>query len=396
MGTNTSGNVAPSLMGTTADVPLLLHAFSTFNVGGAQVRFAAIANHFGRRFRHSLVAMDGQYACRERLDPGLLVDYPDPVIRKGHTLANVREFRGFLRSRQPDVLVTYNWGSIEWAMANWPRLARHIHIEDGFGADEAQGQFRRRIWTRRIVLVQSTVIVPSLTLERVAARDWELNPQNVRYIPNGIDCARFSAPHDPALAARWAGSGPVIGTVAALRREKNLERLLRAFRRASVHHGGRLVIVGDGPERSALQALAAEMGIASQVVFPGHVASPETLYRAFDVFALSSDTEQMPYSIIEAMAAGLPIAATDVGDIRHMVAAENLPFISRSSDELLADALDKLIGDPGSCRHIGAANQAKARQEFDQDRMFAAYGAVFRGANPLPINGDTSAAGRLL
>jgi glycosyltransferase involved in cell wall biosynthesis len=380
-------------MGTPADTPLLLHAFPTFNVGGAQVRFAAIANHFGRRFRHTLTAMDGQYACRERLDPRLCIDYFDPVIRKGRTLANVREFRGVLRSRRPDTLITHNWGSIEWAIANWPRFARHVHIEDGFGPDEAQGQLRRRVWTRRIILARSTVIVPSRTLETIATCRWRLNSKRVRYIPNGIDCGRFSGPRNAALATRWLGSGPVIGTVAALRREKNLARLLRAFHQASVRHDCRLVIVGEGPEGPALHALAAEMGIASRVDFAGHVTNPESLYRAFDMFALSSDTEQMPYTIIEAMAAGLPIAATDVGDVRHMVAAENLPFISPLNDQLLADALEKLIRDPDSCHRVGAANQAKARHEFDQDRMFAAYGMVFCGADPLQMGGHMPAAG---
>lgn len=381
-------------MATMAHAPLLLHAFSTFKVGGAQVRFAAIANHFGQHFRHALVAMDGQYACRERLDPGLLVDYPDPPIRKGHTLANLREFRRVLRSRRPDTLVTYNWGSIEWAMANWPRLARHVHIEDGFGADEAQRQFRRRIWTRRLVLARSSVVVPSRTLEAIAREVWGLNPRRVRYIPNGIDCARFSEPRDAARAMPWSGSGPVIGTVAALRREKNLARLLRAFHRVSVGHGCRLVIVGDGPERARLEALATETGISERVFFTGHVADPATLYLGFDVFALSSDTEQMPYTIIEAMAAGLPIAATDVGDIRHMVAPENLPFLVPPRAEPLADALTKLVEGHESRHAIGAANQAKARADYDEREMFRAYGAIFRGEDPYSAPVCTPAAGK--
>jgi glycosyltransferase involved in cell wall biosynthesis len=370
----------------------LLHVFSTFAVGGPQVRFATQANHFGSRFRHLIVAMDEQYDCRSLIDPAVAVEFPDPPIRKGHTLTNIRTFRQTLRELQPDLLVTYNWGSIEWAMANWPRLARHIHIEDGFGPDEAQRQLRRRVWTRRIVLAQSTVIVPSLTLETIATRRWRLNPRDVRYIPNGIDCARFSGPHDAALATRWPGSGPVIGTVAALRGEKNLARLLRAFHRTSTRHACRLVIVGDGPERTALQALAVEMGIGPRVVFAGHVASPETLYRAFDVFALSSDTEQMPYTIIEAMAAGLPIAATDVGDIRRMVAAENLPFVVPPYDETLGEALGKLLMNAESRRSIGAANREKAQREYDEDKMFAAYGALFQGTGPSPASVDVSRA----
>ena len=370
----------------------ILHVFSTFGIGGPQVRFATQANHFGCRFHHLIVAMDEQYDCRSRIEPAVVVEFPNPPIRKGYSLTNIRTFRQTLRALQPDLLVTYNWGSIEWAMANWPRLARHIHIEDGFGPDEAQGQLRRRVWTRRIVLAQSTVIVPSLTLETIATRRWRLNPRRVRQIPNGIDCARFSGPYDAALATRWPGSGPVIGTVAALRGEKNLRRLLRAFHHVSAVHACRLVIVGDGPERATLEALAAETGIAGRVFFMGHVVNPETHYRAFDIFALSSDTEQMPYTIIEAMAAGLPIAATDVGDISHMVAAENLPFLAAPSDELLADVLGKLVTDPESRRRVGTANQARARQEFDEEKMFAAYGAVFRGEDPLPGDARISEA----
>jgi L-malate glycosyltransferase len=94
------------------------------------------------------------------------------------------------------------------------------------------------------------------------------------------------------------------------------------------------------------------------------------------------------------MAAGLAIAATDVGDIRHMVAVENLPFISPRSDEFLADSLRTLLVDGGARERVGAANRVKARSEFDQDRMFAAYGALFRGTDPLPIDACISAGRR--
>jgi glycosyltransferase involved in cell wall biosynthesis len=357
----------------------LLHVFSTFAVGGPQVRFAAEANRFGDRFRHLIVAMDGQYDCRSRIDPAIPIAFPEIRIEKGHTFANIRTFRGALRGIQPDVLVTYNWGAIEWAIANWPSLVRHVHIEDGFGPEEARRQLRRRVWTRRLALARSSVIVPSRLLATIATSVWRLDPRRVHYIPNGIDCARFAAPHDPALAAQSPGSGPIVGTVAALRREKNLARLLRSFRRACERYPCRLVIVGDGPERGTLEALADEIGIRERVRFMGHVDKPETLYRAFDIFALSSDTEQMPYTIIEAMAAGLPIAATDVGDIRAMVAAENAPFLAVPSDEGLADALEKLAADATVRGRVGSANRQKARQEYDQERMFAAYAAIFEG-----------------
>lgn len=372
--------------------PHLLHAFPTFSVGGAQVRFAAIANHFGTAFRHTLVSMDGRYDCRERLDPKLLIDCANPIVCKDATLGNVWEFWRLLSRTRPDTLITYNWGSIEWAMADWLHRARHIHIEDGFGPEEARRQFGRRVWTRRIALRRSTVIVPSMRLRAIATQVWKLDPARVRYIPNGIDCARFARAGAHAIGT--ADPSPLIGTVAALRREKNIARLLRAFARVHGQQPCRLIIVGDGPERVPLERLATELGIASDVTFAGHVTNPEQIYGTFDIFALASDTEQMPYTIIEAMAAGLAIAATDVGDIRHMVAAENGPFVSPPADDLLADALGKLVGDTQMRQQVGIANQIKARAEFDQAKMFAAYGSLFRGPTPSPIGRQVSAPSR--
>src|SRR5690348_1630076 len=193
----------------------LLHIFSTFAVGGPQVRFAAQANRFGDQFHHLIVAMDGQYDCQSRIDSAIEIEFPQIRIQKGHTLANILTFRRALRDLRPDLPVTYNWGSIEWALANWPHSTRHVHVEDGFGPEEAPKQFRRRIWIRRLALARSTLIVPSLNLRRIATRVWKLDPQRVRYIANGIDCDRFAAPHEANLLANWPGTGPVIGTVAA-------------------------------------------------------------------------------------------------------------------------------------------------------------------------------------
>ena len=380
----------------------MLSVFATFAVGGPQVRFAALANRYGPRYRHLIVAMDGNDACRERLSPALDVSFPAVPIRKGATLANLRIFRQFLRERRPDVLVTNNWGSIEWAMANLPAIVRHVHIEDGFGPEERDTQIRRRVLTRRLVLRWSTVALPSQTLTRIATAIWRLDPRRVHTIPNGIDFTRFPGTHDPTVAAAWPGEGPVVATVAALRAEKNLGRLLRAFAAATAARPGqpaparpvpatplpatplpaRLVIIGDGPERAGLEALAARLGLTHRVSFLGHIVDPAPLYTGFDVFALSSDTEQMPISVIEAMAAGLPVAATDVGDVRAMLSETNAPYIVPRDDAAFASCLATLLDDAALCARIGAANRARALQAFDQERMFAAYAALIDGGPP--------------
>jgi len=167
--------------------------------------------------------------------------------------------------------------------------------------------------------------------------------------------------------------------VAALRPEKNLSRLLRAFRLIADESAVQLVIVGDGPLRTDLQALAGELGIAERVRFAGHTDTVEMFYRDFDVFALSSDTEQMPLSVLEAMGSGLPVAATDVGDVRAMLVAENSNFVVAPDDAALAEAMRRLLANPSRARAIGAANRAKAERDYDQEAMLTSYAALLAG-----------------
>lgn len=360
----------------------LLHVFSTFRVGGPQARFAAIANHFGSAYRHTVVAMDGATDAKSLVNGNVDVTFPKVRNNKSKFLSNIFSFRQILRDRHPDFLITYNWGAIEWAFANRPRIAPHLHIEDGFGPEEATGQLRRRIFARRLILSNSTVIVPSRGLECIARDIWKLSPRAIRYIPNGIDFGRFA---DATKGVSKVPDGvSVIGTVAALRREKNLFRLLEAFRIVRARHPCQLIIAGDGTERESLERKVSELGLEKDVTFTGYRADTERVYAGLDVFALSSDTEQMPTSVLEAMAAGLPIASTDVGDVRAMVARENVPFVVSKDAATLASALLALLQDVGLRKRVGAANQAVARRDFSQDKMFAAYETLFLGKGAQP------------
>ena len=216
------------------------------------------------------------------------------------------------------------------------------------------------------------VAVPSRTLERIATKTWRLSPPRVRYVPNGVDLARFTP------TAHSLRDPPLIGTVAVLRAEKNVARLLRAL--ALLPAGAaRLLVIGDGPERASLERLAAALGIAAHVEWAGYIHDPAPMLQTLDIFALSSDTEQMPLSLLEAMAAGLPAACTDVGDVGMILPAGQRPYIVPLGDAALATALRDLIADPALRASLGAANRARAAAEFDQAAMFTAWDALYAG-----------------
>ncbi len=346
------------------------------------MRFAAIANRFGPAYRHVIHAASGEYDAANRLGPAVNAAYPALLACKGSTFGNARRFRQVLSDLRPDVLVTYNWGSIEWAISNAIPLVRHVHIEDGFGPEERDRQIPRRALMRRVFLRRATVVLPSRTLWGIATDVWRLAPWRLRYVPNGVDLDRFSR-DAPGPVPAWPGEGPVIGTVATLREEKNVARLIRAF--AGLARPARLVIAGDGPERPRLQALARDAGLGDRVHFPGAVGDPAPLYRSFDLFALSSDTEQMPLAVLEAMASGLPVAATDVGDVRAMLPGPCQAFVVPREDAALSGAMAALLRREDRGRDLGALNRAKAVREYGQETMFQAHAALLDGREPAAL-----------
>jgi glycosyltransferase involved in cell wall biosynthesis len=365
------------LLGHAVEMPSrkhLLHIFPTFAVGGSQIRFGQLAKLHGAKYQHTVIALDGNFSMADRLQ-GLTIAMHPLTFNKKNTFGSWLVFRRVLRTLRPDTLVTYNWGSIDWAIVN--RLGHsipHVHIEDGFGPEEATRQLQRRVLTRRLALSgpETDVILPSHTLDRIAEVDWKA-PRH-HYIPNGIDCARFSA---PGRIAKRSGSGVVIGTVATLRREKNIARLIRAFsdlavkrKPGSVH----LLIVGDGSERPGLEHLAASLPVAAQICFAGPSDHPEEWLRKIDIFALSSDTEQMPLSVLEAMASGLPVVSTQVGDVAQMVCAGNVDLVVPA--ETFGQALEMLIDDPSRQLAIGRENANRARELFDETVMGKRYARI--------------------
>jgi glycosyltransferase involved in cell wall biosynthesis len=213
-------------------------------------------------------------------------------------------------------------------------------------------------------------------------------------LPNGVDPGRFG--REPVFGAipgfaKTAGE-LVVGTVAPLRPEKNLHRLVRAFAALPEEPRARLVIVGDGPERAALVAAASRLGLAERVVFAGHIDAPEKVLGWFDVFALSSDTEQMPNALLQAMAAARAVAGVDVGDVKEIVAPGNRRFIVPRTDEAgFAAAIAALLADGGLRADLGAANRARAVASYGIDRMVERYRELFesalarRRARPGPI-----------
>lgn len=366
----------------------ILHLHGNFDLGGKEVRAVKLMNHFGDMAEHVILS-----ANPDALSARAAIDTKIKVLFPGHNAPSLAGIPGMGRYRKIaqymkkfHLILSYNWGAMDGVMAHtlYGRamgLAPLIHHEDGFNEDEADRLSRKRNWFRTIALQRShTLVVPSKSLQDIAVKNWHLPFEKVARFPNGIDVKLYSKSCQrgafPGFKKR-AGE-VVVGTIAGLRPVKNIPRLVRAVAAAGDHV--RLAIAGDGPARSEIAAEAERLGISGRLMMPGFLRDPWRYAGLFDIFALSSDSEQYPISLVEAMAAGCAVAATDVGDVRHIVDAENKPYIVPRDDDALAAAIRDLANDPALCERLGLRNRNKAHSEYDEGRMFARYRQLYGSA----------------
>ncbi len=366
----------------------LLHIHSNFNPGGKELRAAQLINAFGPAVEHVIISGDPDaLGASEAISDRIKVSYPRdfPSLQgkpwPGRLKLLASAMQGF------DLVLTYNWGAMDAVLAHtlFARLLELpplVHHEDGFNQDEAEKLKPARNWYRRIALGLATaLVVPSEKLEAIALKEWQQPRGRVRRIANGIPTKAYGRkPKRDVLPRVIKHQGEFwLGTLAGLRPVKNLPRLVRAF--SALPEEWHLVIVGEGSERDAILSEAMRLDVGYRVHLPGFVGDPARLIGLFDLFALSSDSEQFPLSVVEAMAAGLAVVATDVGDIRAMLAEANREFVvAKEKEGDFADALEQLAADPGQRRAIGEANRARARAHFDEAQMVAAYRETYAKA----------------
>jgi glycosyltransferase involved in cell wall biosynthesis len=322
---------------------------------------------------------DRQGTAREREldDAGVPCSYLGK--RLGFDVRMLWRIDGVVRRFQPDIVHTHRFVlryTVPLHLAG--RMPRMIHTVHNVARQDVEPPF---IITKT---AYKRGVIPVAICETVAKTITELYGVNTMpVIPNGIvvdpivnacaerDAAReeLGVEPDEALlvcAARFAPQkrqDVLIDTVAALRREG---------------FGVRLLLLGDGPLREKLEMLVAERGLQEHVLMPGMRDDVPRLLAASDLFALPSLWEGHPLSVMEAMAAGLPVVATRVGGIPELVDdGENGILLASGETDEVTPAVRRMIARSDERARMGASAQKKARHLFDVSVMVASYEALY-------------------
>lgn len=369
---------------------LIAHVIFRLHVGGLENGLVNLINGLpSRDFRHAIICIDDFTDFKKRIQRD---DVEIHAIHKkaGTDLSALWRLYRVLRKLRPDILHTRNLAALDALLPAFLAGVRYrIHGEHGRDIDDIDGKNRKLQLLRRFhrPLVHKYIALSQDLAEYLNSKVGVATDRIVQ-IYNGVDTNAFyplSTPNDACSdLAHWHRTGKlIVGTVGRLESVKDQMNLVRAFnilidRYPALRETVRLVIVGDGSAREAIESELAESTSRDLVWLPGSRDDIPDILRSLNLFVLSSLAEGISNTILEAMASGVPVVATDVGGNHELVVSgETGQLVPAANPDALCDAIARYIFDDRLRRKHGEAGRERALRKFSMERMIEQYGCVY-------------------
>jgi glycosyltransferase involved in cell wall biosynthesis len=350
----------------------IVHTESSLGWGGQELRILSEAQGLARR-GHTLTLLCPPEARIFGEAPRFeLRAVPLPIGRK--TLAGLRALKRWLNENPCDVVSTHSstdsWLSAVALIGKDIPIVRTRHIS----AAVPRNPLSRWLYSR-----PARIVTAGEALRRDLIEKNGIAPERLESVPTGADTSRYR-PGDRAAARAQTGlpaDRMLIGIIATLRSWKGHRYLLEAL-----PVGATLVIVGDGPQREALNARVAELGLKDRVIFAGNQRDVVPWMQALDMFALPSyANEGVPQALVQAMLVGLPCVTTPVGSIGELArAGETALLVAPQDVPALRAALERLAKDEGLRKRLGAAAREHCAKTMSVERMLDRMEAIYQRA----------------
>jgi glycosyltransferase involved in cell wall biosynthesis len=363
-------------------IPLhVAHAVLSLDVGGLErIVIDLIRAGIGEGDRVSVIGLekDGSLAqTAKQLGAQIHCLHKAP----GRRPEIVPHVASLLAGLRPDVLHTHQIGPA-WYLSQVAPSFKIPLLHTEHGNPFARAHSSVAVMKQRLLYAQTSrrlglFCCVSQDIAKAMARFRTVPRRLLDVIPNGIstDEPRGLA-SAPEIRAQWdiPSDAMVIGTVGRLDEVKRQDLLIDAFSQLEPGANRYLLLVGDGPERGRLEHRVMDLGLQDRIRFTGFQSQPEAYYRAMDVFVLTSRSEGLPLSLLEAWAAGKPAVCTAVGGIVGVVSDGIDAMLVPSGDaKKVAMALNQLLKDPSRGHRMGQAGHKKVLETYSLERMASAY-----------------------
>jgi len=358
----------------------IVHTESSLGWGGQEIRILTEAQGMIRRGHHVKLLCPREAGIHDAAPRYGVPVQALPIGRKNPR--GLAAMVGWFRARHPDDrcdVVNTHSSTDSWLAALAMMILGHpcpIVRTRHISARVPQNRVTRWLYGR----AASRIVTTGEALRRQLIEDNAIAAERIESVPTGVDTARF-VPGDRAAARTLLGlpqDSILIGIVATLRSWKGHRTLVEACAGMGTQTG--LVIVGDGPQRAALESAIAEAGMQDRVWMPGNQNDVVPWLQALDVFALPSyANEGVPQALIQAMLAGLPCVTTSTGSIGELALDGQTALLVPAQDALaLRAALERLVRDTGLRSRLGAAARAHCVDGYSLERMLDRMEEVFR------------------
>lgn len=368
--------------------PVVVHVMHRFDIGGMENGIVNLINHMpAESYRHIIMAMTEVTDFRKRIKRDD-VEFIALNKKPGHAFHLYPRLFKLFRQLRPAIVHTRNIGALEIAVPAWAAgVKARIHGEHGREFDDLDGTNKRNQWIRRIYRPFVTYYIAlSSDLKHYLTEAVGIRAGRVVQIYNGVDAERFRPAVPRALIegcpfgdqAHW-----LVGTVGRMQAVKNQTALAKAFivalqRAPELRRTLRLVMIGDGPLRAESIALLEQAGCAELAWLPGERSDVPDIMRGIDCFALPSLAEGISNTILEAMASGLPVIATDVGGSGELVERGSTGTLVPAGDvEALAEEMIALARQRDKARTMGCAGRSAIEQRFSMTAMVRQYQGLY-------------------
>ncbi len=369
--------------------PLVAHVIYRLGIGGLENGLVNLINRTPiDRYRHTIICLKDATDFKKRIRRRD-VDIHELGMREGRDFSVFKRLYHLLRELRPDIVHTRNLAAIECQLPSFLAGVRHrVHGEHGWDVFDPDGSNRKYQFLRRLFKPLVHRYIPLSThLEGYLRERIRVPGDKIRRICNGVDTDRFHPAEKnrqkPGVLPFDLSEKVIIGTIGRMHGVKDQITLVDAFIRLLQKHPElrdrlRLVVVGDGPLRSRAGSLLASSGFEHMAWLPGERNDVPEILRALDLFVLPSTAEGISNTILEAMATGLPVIATDVGGNPDLVAPDVTGTLIPCSDpDALARAVEQYLNNYELMTTQGANGLRRVREEFSLDRMVEAYLAVY-------------------